>query len=150
MNWVAYTAGLWALIFALFHVVWAAGWYIGLDAEKSEKAFAVPWMLAYDIVIAAMCAIAVPIALAFVRPWGKRLPRKLFRGVTWTGTMLLLVRAAASMVQAAVLVFRGKFFDGEPRHLAWELWFYLGALLWGVSVWLFTLRETPKIGAENH
>ena len=31
--WVAYAAALWAAVFAVFHIIWAAGWYPLLDAE---------------------------------------------------------------------------------------------------------------------
>ena len=52
--WVAYAAALWALVFAIFHFVWAAGWYPLLDAAQASAAFAIPWKLAYDIVAGAM------------------------------------------------------------------------------------------------
>ena len=39
--WAAYGAAIWALIFAVFHIVWAAGWYPLLNAEQARIAFAV-------------------------------------------------------------------------------------------------------------
>lgn len=65
--WVAYAAALWAAVFAVFHMVWAAGWYPLLDAEQTRIAFANPWKWACDVLVAAICVIAVPIALAPVR-----------------------------------------------------------------------------------
>jgi hypothetical protein len=76
-SWLAYGAGLWALIFAVLHIVWAAGWHVGLRAEQARKAFDQPWFVAYDLVVAAIGMLAVPVALALVRPWGRRLPRRL-------------------------------------------------------------------------
>jgi len=44
----AYAAPVWALVFAVFHFVWASGWYIVLDAEQARIAFAVRWKLISD------------------------------------------------------------------------------------------------------
>jgi hypothetical protein len=73
-SWAGYGAALWALIFAAFHIVWATGWYIGLEGEPASTAFAKRWFLVYDLVVAGMCAFAVPVALALTLPWGRRLP----------------------------------------------------------------------------
>ena len=48
--WVAYSAAIWAAIFAIFHIVWAAGWYPLLDAEQGRIAFATPWKWAFHSV----------------------------------------------------------------------------------------------------
>ena len=64
--WVAYVAALWASVFAIFHIIWAAGWYPLLHAEQARVAFATPWKWAFDVVVAAMCVIAVSVTL---EPW---------------------------------------------------------------------------------
>jgi len=51
-RWVAYAAALWATVFAVFHVIWAAGWYPLLNAEQARLAFATPWKWAYCVVVA--------------------------------------------------------------------------------------------------
>src|SRR5574341_219002 len=84
-SWAGYGAALWALIFAAFHLVWATGWYIGLEAEPARAAFANRWFLVYDLVVAGMCAFAVPVALALTMPWGRRLPRWLVGLFAWVG-----------------------------------------------------------------
>jgi hypothetical protein len=81
--WFGYGAALWALIFSLLHVVWAAGWYVGLQAEEARKAFDQPWFLAYDLIVAGICAFGVVVALALVQPWGRRLPRRLVGLLAW-------------------------------------------------------------------
>ena len=81
--WVAYTAALWASVFAVFHIIWAAGRYPLLDAELARAAFATPWKWAYDVMIAAMCVIAVPVALAPVMSWGRHVPRRLILILAW-------------------------------------------------------------------
>lgn len=95
--WTAYAAALWALIFARFHVVWATGWYVGLDAEQSRIAFSKPPFLVYDLMVAGMCAVAVPVALAVTMPWGHRVPRRLLGMVAWGGSGLLDLSFLASV-----------------------------------------------------
>lgn len=132
---VAYAAALWALIFAAFHVIWAFGWYIGLDAEDARIAFARPFTLAYDLVVAGMCVVAVFVVLALVRPWGRRVPFRVLRFVIWIGTGLLVLRAGGSVIQAASFLMTGRF-SFEDMGI-WEPWFYLGAILFSVTTWQY-------------
>jgi hypothetical protein len=130
-RWTAYGAAIWASIFAVFHIVWAAGWYPLLNAEQARIAFAVPWKWAYDVVIAGMCVIAVPVALAPVTSLGQHVSRPLVFGLAVTGSVLLVLRSAASLVQVGYLITTGRF----AGIGIWEPWFYLGAVLFGVSTW---------------
>ena len=132
-RWVAYAAALWASVLAIFHIIWAAGWYPLLNAELARLAFATPWKWAYDVVVAVMCLIAVPVALAPVTAWGQHLPRRLIYTLACIGSTLLVLRAGASLVQVAYFAATGRF-----RITAlgiWEPWFYLGAILFSLSTW---------------
>ena len=131
--WVAYAAAFWAAVFASFHIVWAAGWYPLLDAEQARIAFATPWKWAYDVVVAAMCVIAVPVALAPVISWGRHLPRRLIYTLAWIGSALLVLRSVASLAQAGYLIATGRFRLADMG--IWEPWFYLGAVLFSLSTW---------------
>jgi hypothetical protein len=130
---VAYSAALWAAVFAVFHVIWAAGWYPLLDAEQARIAFAIPWKWTYDVVVAAVCFIAVPVALAPVMPWGRHAPRRLTFTLATVGSALLTVRAAASVVQVGYFVTVGRFRFASVE--IWEPWFCLGAILFSVNTW---------------
>jgi hypothetical protein len=133
---VAYAAALWAAVFAVFHIIWGAGWYPLLDAEQARIAFANPWKWAYDVLIAVICVIAVPVALAPVMSWGRHLPRRLTYTLAWIGSALLVLRSTASLIQAGYLLGVGRF-----RFAAlgiWEPWFYLGAVLFSLSTWRAT------------
>jgi hypothetical protein len=130
---VAYGAALWAAVFAVFHIVWAAGWYPLLDAEQARIAFANPWKWAYDVLVAAICVIAVPVALAPEMSWGQHAPRRLIYTLAWVGSALLVLRSTASLIQMGYLIGVGRF-----RFAAmgiWEPWFYLGAVLFSLSTW---------------
>lgn len=140
--WTAYAAALWALTFAVFHFVWASGWYPGLDAERARIAFAIRWKLIYDIVAGVMCVVAVPVALALTMPWGQRLPRRLVGFFAWTGTGLLVLRSVASLIQTAYFVATDQF--SLAAMGIWEPWFYLGATLFAVSTWRFWRATQPQ------
>jgi hypothetical protein len=131
--WAAYAAALWAAVFAVFHIVWAAGWYPLLNAQQARIAFAIPWKWTYDVVVAAMCLIAVPVALAPVMSWGQHLPRRLIFTLGCVGSALLVLRSAASLVQAGYLAATGRFRFADMG--VWEPWFYLGAILFSLSTW---------------
>lgn len=135
LSWAAYAAALWALVFAVFHVIWATGWYVGLDPEQARIAFAKTPFFIYDLVVAGMCAFAVPVALALEMPWGRRLPRWLVGLLAWGGTGLLVLRSVASVIQTIYLI-GSRQFVVESRGL-WELWFYLGATLFSLATWRF-------------
>ena len=141
--WVAATAAGWALVFAVFHVAWASGWYIGLDAAQARVAFARPWFLAYDLVVAGMCVIAVPISLTLGNLWGQRLPQRLVLALAWIGTTLLVLRAVGSIGQGVYEVWTGRF--TLQRMGIWEPWFYAGAALFSTNLWLY--RRRTRSGA---
>lgn len=129
--WVAYGAAIWASIFAAFHIIWAAGWYPLLNAEEARVAFAVPWKWAFDVVVATMCVIAVPVALAPVTSLGRHVPRPLVFALACIGSVLLLLRSTASLVQIGYLIAA----DRLAGIGIWEPWFYLGAVLFSLSTW---------------
>jgi hypothetical protein len=132
-RWLAYAAALWAAVFAAFHIIWAAGWYPLLDAEGARAAFATPWKWTFDVVVAAMCVIAVPVVLAPAMSWGRYVPRRLIFTLAVIGSALLTVRAAASVVQIGYFVATGQFRIAIVG--IWEPWFYLGAILFSLSTW---------------
>src|SRR5262249_58239945 len=113
-------AACWALVFGAFHIFWAAGWYIGLDPVQAQAAFAIPWKLAYDLVVAGMCIVAVPVVLAMAMPSGQRLPPRLLRVLASIGIGLLVLRAVASLIQGTYLLVMGRF--SLRKMGAWELW----------------------------
>jgi hypothetical protein len=138
--WAGYCAASWALSFAVLHIVWAAGWHIGLQAEQARKAFEQHWFLAYDLVVAILCLIAVPVALALVQPWGHRLPRWALGLLAWGGTAFLALRSGTSIMQIVYKIAKGTF-AAQPLHL-WELWFCIGAVLFGLSTWNWTHQHS--------
>jgi hypothetical protein len=132
-RWPAYAAATWAAGFAVFHVIWATGWYPLLDADAARVAFATPWKWTFDVAVAFMCAVAVPVALAPVMTWGARAPRHAIYLLACVGSALLVLRAVASLTQVGYWIATGRFRLASVG--VWEPWFYLGAILFGVSTW---------------
>ncbi len=127
----AHAAALWAAIFAALHVVWALGWTVGLNEQQARMAFSNRWFLAYDLAVAAVCVYGVFVALSLAEPAARRMPPGLLRFSAWTGTILLVIRSGGSVLQALYLLAAGRF---DAKRLGiWEPWFYLGAILFGVS-----------------
>lgn len=135
-SWIAYSAALWALIFAALHVAWALGWYVGLDAESAQKAFERGWFLAYDLIAAGLCAAAVAVALTLVQSWGRHLPRSLVNVLAWGVAGILALRGAAAVVQAIYLL-ASVGSSVSSVFSFWDAWFCLGAGLFGWSAWQF-------------
>ena len=131
--WLAGATALWAAVFAAFHIIWAAGWYPLLNAAEARVAFATPWTWAFDAVVAVMCVIAVPVALAPVMSWGRRVPRRLITTLAWTGTALLVFRATASLAQSGFLLATGRLHIADLS--VWEPWFWVGAILFTLTTW---------------
>ena len=131
--WVAYAAALWASVFAVFHIIWAAGSYPLLDAEQTRIAFSNPWKWSFDVLVAVICLVAIPVTLAPVISWGENLRRRLIYRLAYIGTMLLVLRSTASLVQTAYLVAVGQFTFAFMD--VWEWWFHLGTILFSLSTW---------------
>ena len=125
-NPFACPATVWAAIFAALHVIWAIGWPVGLDEEKMREAFQRPWFLAYDLAVAAVCVLGAVVALAFVRPWGRRLSRRLISALAWSGTSVLVLRGGAGLAQLAYYAATVR--KVPARTTFWEFWFALGAV----------------------
>ena len=132
-SWFGYAAALWALIFAALHVAWALGWYVGLDHESARQAFQRRWFLVYDLVAAGLCMVAFVVALALVRRWGQHIPYSLVSKLAWGGTALLVLRGGAGVAQDVFLAAFGT--NLRAAAMLWDVWFCLGALLFGISAW---------------
>ncbi len=136
---VEYGAALWAFVFALLHVAWALGWYVGLDVEMAREAFRQSWFLIYDLIAAGLCFLAVAAARAPAQFWGRRLPRLLVGTVVSGCAAILILRGGAAVVRAIYLTMTG----GVSLVLPfWDWWFCLGAGLFAASAWRFWRKST--------
>ena len=147
-SWFGYGAALWALVFATLHIAWALGWYVGLDQESARQAFQRRWFLVYDLVAAGLCVVAIAVALAITQQWGQRLPYSLVSKLAWGGTALLALRGGAGVVQDVYVAALGV--NLRAAAVLWDLWFCVGALLFGVSVWKFSRAQKGLYSQKPH
>jgi H+/gluconate symporter-like permease len=134
-SWVAYSAATWSLIFAVFHVLWALGWYLGLPASQAQKTFSRTWFLIYDLVVAGLCVLGVLVAVALARRGSSKRMNRLAVGFGCVGTAVLALRAGGGFLQSLYLVATQQYVF-ELMHL-YDLWFGLGAVLFAISTWRF-------------
>ena len=142
VGWVGYGAALWALIFTFLHVAWATGWYLLLPQAEALRSFSRPWFVVYDLAVAGACLLAVFAALALVHPWGHRVPRMLLSFLAWAGTAMLVLRGGGGILQIAYLLIKGRY-AFQPMDL-YEMWFWLGAVLFGMTLLRFYRAATLK------
>ena len=139
---VAYAAALWALVFALFHIIWTFGWYVGLDQGFARTAFSKPLFLAWDVAVAGLCLLAAFVELALVRPWGRRMPRYFIIFCAWSGTGLLIAGVAVNVSKMISVVATGGLTFGTLGII--NAWFYLGTILFGMSTWRFCRHQRVR------
>ena len=94
-RWVNYAASVWAVLFAAPHLWWALGISAGFPGGKSNHRFMMgsPWRYAFDVVVVVLCAVAVVVALALIRPRGW-----MVRLVAWIACVMLSLRGIAGLV----------------------------------------------------
>ena len=135
-----YYAAAWSLVFAVLHVIWACGWYVGLNAEGAAKAFQKPWFLAYDLAVAELCFVALFLGLALSKPQERRRRnRRVVVAMSYAAAAILALRGVAGLTQSLYLLASGR--EVAMRSTAWDLWFCLGGMIFCLAVSRF--RQTP-------
>jgi hypothetical protein len=122
-------ASLWSLIFAAVHLLWACGWYVGLDAVAAAAAFDRPWFLAYDVVVAVACLIAAS-AFGVVAANHRGRFRAAAHAIIVLATVVVAARAVTGI---GALAWRGSGLAGALAS-GWDVWFVLGAILFGAAL----------------
>lgn len=118
-GWIHYAACAWTVLFGAPHVWWALGIPAGFPGGTGahEAMFRQTWFLFYDLIVVALCGIAIVVALAPVRSWGRVIPRWILRTAAWIACAMLLFRGLAGMIV-----------DG-PADLVWWPTFLTGGIL---------------------
>lgn len=142
----AYGAAALAALFALVSAYWAAGGTallstVGGTVEQVGRSGGTA-AVGVGVLTVLLKAGGAALALALVRPWGDRLPRRLLEG-TATVAGVVLALYGGVLVGAGALALTGVF--GPPSDptalrwhvLVWDMWF----LLWGALLLLAAVRR---------
>ncbi|MCP2340502.1 DUF3995 domain-containing protein [Actinomadura rupiterrae] len=140
---LAYTAAVWGVLFSAVHVYWLADGRLGLPDGRSI--YSTPALLVIDVIAIPASLGAAGMALALIRPWGRRLPRRALAGAVWGTTAVLLVHALPSIPDWIGLIAGARDaadFSSEERFTTflYEPWFMTGGVLFGLAAW-FTRRH---------
>lgn len=135
----AYAACAWALTFAVVHLYWALGGVLGLPPGMSVDMNMALFVV--DIIAIPLCALGALLALCFVQPWGRVLPRRFLLACGWGVCALLVIHSAPTLIGGGLTAAGLR--DADLSPLEWwslyvyEPWFFLGGVLYGVTVWTY-------------
>ncbi|MEO7001537.1 MAG: DUF3995 domain-containing protein [Ktedonobacterales bacterium] len=150
----------WAFIFAAVSFYWAAGGTVG-----SETIGPAITGLAHDPVFIAILwltgalkVVAGLLALAFVQPWGRMIPRWMLLTAAWIAFVIMaLYEGAASWVQHGLMAAGG---IGIPSGLGttalywhlllWDPWWLAGGILFGALALSYQRRSREPGASVAH
>ena len=152
--WAAYAACGWAFLFAAPSFYWAAGGTAGMGALGPGIAAMArdPWFVALVWSTGGAKVLAGLLALALVRPWGRRVPRRVLLAGAWGGGGLLVFHGGDFVVQGALAL--GGIVDvPEPAPWAtirwytflWGPWFLVGGILFCAAAWHYQRTSRRRL-----
>lgn len=152
-TWPAYACAVVALAFAAISFYWGAGGRAGLSTlggAIERMALARDPLIVTLVWVTGVLKLAGGLlALALVRPWGHKLPRRWLLAAAWVGAVLL-TSYGVLQVTSLGLVALGVLTPSRPieptalwwRLLLWEPWFLVWGLLLGLTAWHQRRRRT--------
>lgn len=131
------------------------------DPIPGPPSSVVGWI--FDVAVLAMFVAGLVVSLALVRPWGRKIPRRMLLILAWLGCAVLAARGGAGIVDhlgrvAGVLPrgLTGLSYEqilGQAHSSAYTLWsgaaidafFLVGGILFGVVAWGYQRGSRSKV-----
>ncbi|MFF4345155.1 DUF3995 domain-containing protein [Kitasatospora sp. NPDC001540] len=146
----ARAAAAWSALFALVHLYWLLGGRVGLPDGLSVRDNTP--LLVVDVAAVPLCAAAAALALALVRPWGARIPRRRLLLAARATALLLIVHAAPSVPDWTALALGRRSaadLDAMARFatLLYEPFFLAGGLLFALAAFGRRMPRRRQVAA---
>ncbi len=142
-GWARYAACGWGIAFAAVHLYWALGGTMGLPPGWSLRSNTP--LLVIAVIAIPLCLGAAALALALVRPWGRRFPRWLLLSATWGVAALFVIHAAPALPDYVGLVLGRRAGALTPPDrfdlFLYEPWFLVGGIVFGLAAWGYQRRS---------
>jgi hypothetical protein len=81
------------------------------------------WRYYFDLAVILLCMLALFVALALIRPWGRIIPHWILRAMAWIAFGMLTLRGVAGLIH-----------DGLSDLIWWPT-FLVGGVLFGSVAW---------------
>ena len=142
-GWAGYAACGWGIAFAVVHLYWVLGGTLGLPPGWSLQSNTP--LLVIAVIAIPLCLGAAALALALVRPRGRRVPRRLLLSAAWGVAALFVVHAAPALpdyVGLALGRHAGALAPPDRFDLfLYEPWFLVGGIVFGLAAWGYQRRS---------
>ena len=122
----AHLAAVWFFVFSGFHLLWALGFYFGLP-DVAKQAFQRRWFQIYNSSTMVFCILGGVLSLCLVHPLRSSWMRNTLLYGGWICAILLAIRGVGALAQVVYSLAISKFVFSPM--LFWDLWFYIGTLL---------------------
>jgi hypothetical protein len=80
------------------------------------------WRYYFDLAVILLCMLALFVALALIRPWGRIIPRWILRAMAWIAFGMLTLRGVAGLI-----------YDGLSDPIWWPTFLVGGIVFGGVA-----------------
>ena len=129
--WVGYATCAWTALFAAPHIWWALGHPFAFPGgERSYRVFmSATWRIVFDWVVVLLSLIGFGVALALVRPWGRKIAQWPLHAAAWTACAILSLRGAGGLAVDGLTNL------DDPSRPIWTVGFVVGGLLFGGVAW---------------
>ncbi|MFE0878687.1 DUF3995 domain-containing protein [Streptomyces smyrnaeus] len=161
-GWVGYVAAAAALAYAAPHFWWGAGIGATFPGDFTEAPHGT-WEAAIGYwLMGGVAVLGAVLALALVRPWGRRLPLRVLAAVSMIASVGMTLWGftyfAMQYLLAAGRVVSAPAFAAKDAHpqAAWGLFWYALFVVWGVMLGaaarkpLFADRRTARAANPPH
>lgn len=134
-RWISYAACVWAVLFAAPHTWWALGIPAGFPGGEANHQLwmSSTWRYMYNVMVIILSAMAVLVALTFLRPSHHVIRRWIPHTAAWIAGGMLSLRGVAGLLV-----------DGTS-DLVWWPTFLVGGILFSALAWSARTSKSTRV-----